>query len=145
MKTAEEITPAEEAFTFLALLVTSLPREEYYTADASRWATAILHLRDKYGDKYPHLFRYIHFRHAPRADSYSPEVSNFLAFLQFADGVAVHNPGFTRMEFRKTALDILQDRFKDFASGTDRSAIEKMSQEIADKIKANSEARTRNS
>jgi hypothetical protein len=143
MKIAEGMTPAEKSFTFLALLVASLPGEQDYTADASRWATAVLHLRKRYGPKYPHLFRYIHFRHAPRADSYSPEVSNFLAFLQFADGVTVQNPGFTKMRFQPTALNILRDRYKDLATGDDRLAIEEMSRDISGRIEANPEASTR--
>ena len=136
MGIGEEITPAEKAFAFLGLLVASLP-EGQYTADASRWATTVSDLRNKYGTTYPNLFRYLHFRHAPRADSYSPEVSNFLAFLQFADGVAVHNPGFTRMEFQPTVRRLLRDRCEKLVSSSESSAIEKMGQEVVDAIKAN--------
>jgi hypothetical protein len=139
MEIVEEITPAEKAFVFLALLVASLPGG-HYTADASRWATAISGLRNKYGGTYPHLFRYLHFRHAPRADSYSPEVSNFLAFLQFADGVAVHNPGFTKMNFQRNVRKLLWDRCKELVSPEELSAIEKMSREVVGVIKVNPRA-----
>jgi len=141
MEIIEEITPAEKAFAFLGLLVASLPRGQY-TADASRWATAISGLRNKYGGTYPHLFRYMHFRHAPRADSYSPEVSNFLAFLQFADGVVVHNPGFTKMNFHRNERKLLWDRCKEVVSPEDILAIEKMSKEVVGAVKVNPRAQS---
>ena len=130
MVTIQEATPAEKAFAFLALLVVSLP-DEHYTADASRWATAVSNLRNKYGAKYPHLFRHLHFRHVPRGDSYSPEVSNFLSFLQFTDATTVHNPGFTRMELQPTARQILQKRYQVHFSPEELSAVEQMSREVA--------------
>lgn len=127
--TVKGLTPNETPFAFLALLAASLPVGQY-TADAGRWATAMSGLREDYGDTYPHLFRYFHFRFAPRADSYSPEVSNFLAFLQFADATVVHNPGFLRMEIHKDARKLLLDRYEKALSPEDVSAIKKMSQEI---------------
>lgn len=134
MATVKDKTPVEKAFAFLALLITSLP-EDYYSADAGRWATAILNLRNKYGTEYPHLFRYIHFRNAPRSDSYSPEVSNFLAFLQFTDATIVHNPGFTRMQLQEQARQLLRDRYEQSLSPKDVSAIEQMAKEIITQIK----------
>jgi hypothetical protein len=141
MGISEELTPAERTFAFLGLLVASLPRG-HYTADASRWATAISGLRNKYGGTYPHLFRYMHFRHAPRADSYSPEVSNFLAFLQFTDGVVVHNPGFTKMNFQRNVRKLLWDRYKELVGPEDISAIDKMSKEVVGAIKVNPKAQS---
>ncbi len=134
MVTANEATPAEKAFAFLALLVASLP-DEPYTADAGRWATAIANLRDKYAGNYPHLFRYLHFRQAPRGDSYCSEVSNLLAFLQFTDATVVYNPGFTKMQLQAGAQKLLRERYQSLFNTKDLSAMEQMSQEIAQRIK----------
>ncbi len=133
MATVQETTRAEKAFAFLSLLVAYLPEGDY-TADASKWATAISGLRNMYGAVYPHLFRWLHFRHMPRADSYSPEVSNFLSFLQFADATTVHNPGFTTMDFAPNTRQLLRDRFERLFSSEDVGAIKEMSREIVSKI-----------
>ena len=130
----KEGTPMEKAFTFLGLLIALLPEEEF-TADASRWASAILGLKSKYGSEYPHLFRYLHFRNVPRSDSYSPEVSNFLAFLQFADGTVVLNPGFTKMQLQENARKLILERYEESLSPEDISTIKLMGEEILPKIK----------
>jgi len=131
---SQEVTRGEKAFAFLAILFASLP-DMFYTADAGQWATAISDLRNKYEAKYPNLFRHLHFRHVPRGDSYSPEVSNFLAFLQFTDATVVHNPGFTKMQLQQTARQLLEDRYKEFFNSQELSVVKQMSQEIADRLK----------
>jgi len=133
MITAGETTRAEKTFAFLSLLVAYLP-EDHYTADASKWATAISDLRIMYEAVYPHLFRWLHFRHMPRADSYSPEVSNFLSFLQFADATAVHNPGFMTMEFGPNTRQVLRERFERSFSSEDIGAIKEMSGKMVSKL-----------
>jgi hypothetical protein len=138
MATVQETTRAEKAFAFLSLLVAYLPKD-HYTADASKWATAISDLRITYGAVYPHLFRWLHFRRMPRADSYSPEMSNFLSFLQFTDATTVHNPGFTTMEFGPNTRQLLRERFERLFSSEDVVAIKEMSGKIVSKIRVSSE------
>lgn len=134
MVTNEEVTRSEKAFAFLAMLFSYLPHT-FYTADAGQWATAISNLRSKYGVQYPDLLRHLHFRSAPRGDSYSPEVSNFLAFLQFTDATVVHNPGFVRMGLQKPTRQLLFDNYKEFFNPEELSVVEKMSKEVAERLK----------
>lgn len=133
MTTSEKPVPAEKAFAFLALLVVALP-DRRYTADAGKWATAISALRERYGADHPDLFRYFRFSHMPRADSYSPQVSNFLAFLQFADAAVVHNPGFTVMEIRPDTRDLLRQRYESLLTHEDRSVIERMAETVSTEL-----------
>jgi len=130
----EKATRAEKAFAFLALLVASLPDGEY-SADAGRWAKVLSDLRGDYKASYPHLFRSLRFRYAPRADTYSPEVSSFLAFLQFVDGVVVRNPGFTKMEFAQTARELLRETYQKTFDDKDLAAIQQMSTKVADSLR----------
>jgi hypothetical protein len=133
MSAIETISQHEKASALLSLLVVFLP-EAQYTADAGKWANAIAKLKDKYGMKHPDFFQDFRFRRAPRGDSYSSEVSNFLAFLQFADATAVHNPGFTTMEFKEGTRERLSARYKDLVEPGELEAIKEMSHEIAAQI-----------
>jgi hypothetical protein len=133
MVSISEKNYAEQAFAFLGCLVSSLPEGDY-TADAGRWATAISYLRNKYSSSYPKLFRNIHFRNAPKRHSYSPEVSNFLTFLQFTDATEVHNPGFVRMSFQRDAIELLRTRCHNVLSKKDQAIIESMGKEIAGQL-----------
>lgn len=135
MVSRPEVTPAEKAFAFLALLVAYFPEEGCYKADTGKWATAISNLRTKHGDAKPEFFRYINFRQAPKSDSYSPEVSNFLTFLQFADATVVQNPGFTKLSFQPNAQKLLLERYEHLFSPEEQSAVKVMSQELLDEVK----------
>jgi len=131
--TNQEATHSEKAFAFLAMLFANLP-DVFFTADAGRWATTISDLRNRYRANYPDLFLHLHFRHTPRGDSYSPEVSNFLGFLQFTDATAVHNPGFTKMQLQKTSRQLLRNRYQALFKPEDLAAVKQMSQEVASQL-----------
>lgn len=133
MVVSEEMTRGEKAFAFLAILFASLP-DLFYSADAGQWATAISGLRNKYGAEHPDLFQHLHFSHVPRGDSYSPEVSNFLAFLQFTDATVVHNPGFTKMQLQKTSRRLLLERYQALFKPKELEAVKQMSQEVAGQL-----------
>jgi hypothetical protein len=132
---AVQVTQHEKASVLLSLLLAFLP-DGQYTADAGKWANAISKLKDTHGASHPDLFQNLRFRRPPRGDSYSSEVSNFLAFLQFADATEVHNPGFTTMEFKKNTRELLSARYKDLVKPDDLEAIQKMSLEIVDQLKS---------
>lgn len=133
MSAVEVISQHEKASAFLPLVLAFLP-DGKYTADAGKWANAISNLKDTYVMSHPDLFQNLRFRRPPRGDRYSSEVSNFLAFLQFADATEVHNPGFTSMEFKKNTRELLLARYKDFVNPDELKAIEGMSHEIVAQI-----------
>ena len=132
MSAVEVISQHEKASALLSLLVFFLP-EAQYTADAGKWANAIAMLKETYGAEHPDFFQDFRFRRSPRGDNYSSEVSNFLAFLQFADATEVHNPGFTTMDFKKGTRERLVARYKGLVNPDEFKAIEQMSNDIADR------------
>jgi len=135
MSTLQEVSQEEKADALLPLLVSCFPRDVRYTADAGKWANAILELKNTYAKTYPILFKNLHFRRPPKGDSYSSEVSNFLAFLQFADATEVHNPGFATMEFKENACNLLRKTYLHTLQSGELEAIQGMSSEIVDKLR----------
>lgn len=130
MPTVQEISQEEKASALLPLLVFSFP-EGRYTADAGKWANAILELKNTYDKTYPLLFKKFHFRRSARGDSYSSEVSNFLAFLQFSSATEVHNPGYTTMAFKENTREILYDTYAQALQPDELKAIKDMSSKVA--------------
>ena len=133
MVSNQTITPTEQAFAFLALLVAYLPKGDY-KADVGKWATAISILREKHRTQNPSFFRYLNFRQSPKSDSYSPEISNFLTFLQFTDATEVQNPGFTKLLFKDEARKLLLEKYEMFFTSEDQAAVKQMSHELSEAV-----------
>jgi len=109
------ISPADPRvgyLDFLTLVYAYLPHNKTYTPDAIRWARAIVRIKEQFGHANPELFRGIRFIEHPNNGPYSPEVSEFLTFLQYGSLVEVLNPGFTRLRIHREAQSQLKQQLE---------------------------------
>ena len=135
MASSPRINQDSGPYAFLSLLVSYLPEGEEYTVDAGRWASAIHNLRDRYADSHPEIFRGLRFVAVPMANDYSPEVSEFLTFLQFGEITDVSNPGYVRMRIQEGAQRNLRVRYGPaFVDVSD--VIEQMAAEVTEDLLA---------
>ena len=97
----------------LLLLFSYLPTELHYTADSGRWSRAVMWLRDRYEDRYPHLFDDLSFSVQPGLYPYSKQVGEFLTLIQFGELVEVRNPGYALLHVMSEAQPKVRHRIQE--------------------------------